>query len=177
MDLTWHWQNIGDPLRRACLADIETWLCEDLLMKLDKMAMAHSLEGRAPYLEPGLASAAWHLPREEKIRDGQCKVLLRDTAQRLLPLEIRQRRKQGFVLPMAAWLRDYLGRQVSPRALAAPLASGLDPSALETLVTQDLTVGVTRERLVYALVVLSQWAEHAQAYLRANASIGKRAAA
>jgi asparagine synthase (glutamine-hydrolysing) len=164
-DLTWHWQKISDPLRRACLADIEAWLCEDLLMKLDKMAMAHSLEGRAPYLEPGLATAAWQLPREQKIRDGQCKVLLRDTAQRLLPPQIRQRRKQGFVLPMAAWLRDYLSHHVSPPELAAPVASALDPSVLEALVTKDLADGVTRERLLYALVVLSHWAEHAKAHL------------
>ena len=44
-----------DPLRRATLCDINTWLSEDLLMKFDRMTMAHSIEGRAPYLQPRFA--------------------------------------------------------------------------------------------------------------------------
>ena len=97
-----------DPLQRATAADLATWLPDDLLVKYDRMAMAVSLEGRAPFLEPDLVAAALALPAAERMSGGETKVALRRVARRWLPERIHARRKQGFVLPMRAWIADWL---------------------------------------------------------------------
>ena len=76
---------VRNPLRRASLCDILTWLGEDLLMKADRMTMAHSLEGRALYLAPALAETAFNLPVEDEIADGTVKGALRRVAMEHLP--------------------------------------------------------------------------------------------
>lgn len=160
-----HLNQTRDSVRRACLADVQTWLAEDLLMKFDKMAMGHSLEGRAPYLQPGLAQAAFNAPQHQKITGHENKRVLREVARRLLPESICDRPKQGFVLPMRAWLADYLTGEV-PRLLFNEIDMGLDPEQTVRLVREDVQAGVERERWIYAMVVLAHWAEHARAEIR-----------
>jgi asparagine synthase (glutamine-hydrolysing) len=159
-DLLAGWAATRDSIRRACLADVDTWLAEDLFMKLDKMAMAHSLEGRAPYLYPPLARAAFDLPASQKIARGGNKLLLRLVARRLLPATICERRKQGFCLPMRRWLADFLKRE-SPDDLIAAAHLGVEPGPLMNYLESEAGGGVTRERLTYALLVLAKWAAHA----------------
>jgi hypothetical protein len=95
-----------DPLQRASAADLLTWLPDDLLVKLDRMAMATSLEGRAPYLDPKLAELALALPPAERTTVTRRKVALARAAAPLLPREILEREKHGFVLPMKRWLAE-----------------------------------------------------------------------
>ncbi len=164
-DLVEGWQSTRDPLRRRCLVDIETWLPEDLLMKLDKSAMAHGLEGRAPYLSPSLAEAAFALPRNQKLNGNRNKVMLRDLAERMLPPAIASRSKQGFVLPMRRWLVNALaGDTVDSLLRDANL--GVDPAPFTRLLQHDIGRGVERERLTYALLVLANWTRHALARIR-----------
>ncbi len=127
-----------DPLRRATLCDINTWLSEDLLMKFDRMTMAHSIEGRAPYLQPRLAQAAFALPTDAKRYDGVAKVRLREVAFGLLPESILRRPKKGWVLPMDTWLREDLHDEFidSVRACPEPI---IDRGAIEQLVRADRT--------------------------------------
>jgi asparagine synthase (glutamine-hydrolysing) len=155
-----------DPLRRAMLCDVETWLSEDLLMKADKMTMAHSLESRAPYLAPALARAAFALPASAKINGGESKVLLRQAARPLLPVDIVRRPKHGFVLPMDDWLRTDLHDEFidAIRACREPL---IDRDTLERVVRADRTADGPHlgGRVLYPMLVLVRWLEHAQAFL------------
>jgi asparagine synthase (glutamine-hydrolysing) len=154
-----------DPLQRATAADLATWLPDDLLVKYDRMAMAVSLEGRAPFLEPGLVAAALALPPAERMSGGQSKIALRRIAQRWLPERIHARRKQGFVLPMRAWIREWLAARGGPAAyVGAPSIPGLDLKELVAVVAADLEAGLQRERLLFALVMLVEW--HAAATKR-----------
>ena len=148
----------GDGLQRATAADLATWLPDDLLVKFDRMAMAHSLEGRAPYLQPALAQAGLRLPPAERMRGGLSKVALRRIAGRWLPPPILERAKQGFILPMESWLRQLFEMQGGPteyfRTAQVP---GLDAAEAAAVVAADLRRGVGRPRLVFALVALAEW--------------------
>jgi len=154
-----------DPLRRATLCDIETWLSEDLLMKADKMTMAHSLESRAPFLAPELAVAAFALPARAKV-GGVTKVRLREAAQGILPASIVSRPKQGFVLPMDEWLRrdlydDFID---AIRVCDEPL---IDRRAMESAVQQDRDgVKPLGGRALYPMLVIVRWLAHAEQALR-----------
>jgi len=91
-------------LQRAQAADIETWLPNDLLLKLDRCLMAHGLEGRTPFLDPPLAAFAFHLPDRLKVRGRHGKWLLRRWLARHCPAADAWSRKKGFTTPVAAWI-------------------------------------------------------------------------
>lgn len=148
----------SNPLQRACSADLLTWLPDDLLVKYDRMAMAHSLEGRAPFLEPNLVAMGLALPSHEKLAGDVNKLALRRVAKRWLPPAIALRQKQGFVLPMATWLKQWFERQggVSTYFSQRELP-GLDTEFVIKTVSSDMAQAMARERLIFALVMLVEW--------------------
>jgi asparagine synthase (glutamine-hydrolysing) len=83
--------------------DLKVWIGEVLLMKLDKMFMASSIEVRSPFLDKNLVNFVFSLP--ENIR-GKNKRLIKETAKKYLPLEIINRRKKGFAYPFLEWLKE-----------------------------------------------------------------------
>jgi len=160
--ITWL-DSATNPLQRASAADLETWLPDDLLIKFDRMAMAHSLEGRAPYLTPSLVDAALHLPDEERMTNAKSKVALRRIARQWLPPNILARRKQGFVLPMKRWITEWFALHGGVAAyLANHPIPGLNASRVMSLIDEDLSAGVQRERLLFALLLLFEWYSAAQ---------------
>jgi asparagine synthase (glutamine-hydrolysing) len=158
-DLVGWLDTANDAHKRAMAADIATWLPDDLLVKFDRMAMASSLEGRAPYLSPKLAKIALRNNAPfARMSLTDSKLALRHVARRWLPREILERPKQGFVLPMKTWLRQWFEKRGGARGFfdTTPLP-GMDNAAAIELVDRDLADGVNRERLLYALVMLAQW--------------------
>ncbi|HLK10059.1 MAG TPA: asparagine synthase (glutamine-hydrolyzing) [Candidatus Binatia bacterium] len=111
-----------DPLDRYLLADIATWLPEDLLMKVDKMSMSMSLEARVPFLDHRIVELAASMPAALKWHGGGKYVLKRAVAD-LVPPEIVSRPKHGFRLPLDRWFREEL------RAFASDLLVGPRPRA------------------------------------------------
>jgi asparagine synthase (glutamine-hydrolysing) len=105
------------------LSDTFTYLPDDILVKVDRAAMAVSLETRAPFLDHRLVELAWSLPYNMKNRDGQAKYLTRKLLARYLPAPLFDRPKQGFGLPMGEWLRgpllDWVESLIEPHALSA----------------------------------------------------------
>jgi asparagine synthase (glutamine-hydrolysing) len=95
-------------LARLQHVDRAVYLVDDLLVKTDRMSMAHSLEARVPFLDPVVAELAHALPTSMKVRGTQKKRLLRMAAEPLLPRTIVRGRKRGFSIPAAAWLRGPL---------------------------------------------------------------------
>ncbi len=98
----------GDVLDRTLYTDIHTYLPGDLLVKADRMTMAASLEGRSPFLDHELVAWAARLPNHMKVRGLTGKVALRKAFADVLPPEILRRGKQGFGVPIGAWLRGPL---------------------------------------------------------------------
>jgi asparagine synthase (glutamine-hydrolysing) len=99
---------IEEPMERVLHGDMATYLTDDILVKVDRMSMAHSLEGRSPLLDHQLIDFVARLPYDLKARDGQGKVLLREIAADLLPPALLAKRKQGFAIPVAQWMRGEL---------------------------------------------------------------------
>jgi asparagine synthase (glutamine-hydrolysing) len=88
--------------------DFETYLPEDVLTKVDRMSMAHSIESRVPLLDNRVIDFAASLPARFKIRDGRRKHVLKETLRQMLPDSILNRRKQGFGIPLGTWFRGGL---------------------------------------------------------------------
>ncbi len=102
-------ETAGAPLlARLQDVDLGIYLADDLLVKTDRMSMAHSLEARVPYLDPVVSDLALALPSAMKVRGLSKKRLLRRAASTLVPQSILRARKRGFSIPAAAWLRGEL---------------------------------------------------------------------
>ncbi len=93
---------------RAMLVDTLTYLPDDILVKVDRAAMAVSLETRAPFLSPELFDFAWRLPPSARVDGFERKSVLRDALRRRIPDELVDRSKMGFGVPVATWLRNGL---------------------------------------------------------------------
>jgi asparagine synthase (glutamine-hydrolysing) len=104
----WRAEAKGPPglsrLQQAQWADIATWLPNDLLLKLDRCLMAHGLEGRTPFLDPAVAAFAFPLPDRLKVQGRYGKWLLRKWLERACPAAEPWARKQGFTVPVEAWI-------------------------------------------------------------------------
>lgn len=102
-------QSVGyDAVAKMQYIDIHTWLRGDILLKADKMTMAHSLELRVPFLDKQVFDVASTLTTEDKINENTTKYLLRKAAQGIVPDHVLNRKKLGFPVPIRHWLKDEL---------------------------------------------------------------------
>jgi asparagine synthase (glutamine-hydrolysing) len=106
-------------LSKAGYADLRHRLLEDMLVKVDRMSMAHSLEVRSPLLDHRLVEFAARLPASLKLRGWQTKAILRDTVRRYLPPATLKKKKQGFSVPLREWLKGSLHEMVHDYLSAA----------------------------------------------------------
>ena len=86
--------------------DINYWLSGDILLKADKMSMAHSLEVRVPFLDREVFDVARHIPTKYKVNKQNTKYAMRMAAHRYLPDMVAEKKKLGFPVPIRIWLRD-----------------------------------------------------------------------
>ncbi|TPI09032.1 asparagine synthase (glutamine-hydrolyzing) [Mesorhizobium sp. B4-1-3] len=99
---------LDDLLTRLLYNDMAGYLPGDILVKLDRASMANGLEGRCPLLDHRIVEFAWRLPSNAMVRHGRGKWLLRQLSHRYVPRRLIDRPKQGFDVPIAAWLRGPL---------------------------------------------------------------------
>ncbi len=95
-------------LQRQLYADLTGYLPDDILVKLDRMSMAVSLEARVPFLDHEVVEYAMRIPPEWKLRGSKTKWILKDAFGDVLPRAIQRRGKEGFSIPMKNWLRGPL---------------------------------------------------------------------
>jgi asparagine synthase (glutamine-hydrolysing) len=99
---------VAELVDRMLYTDVMTRLPDHLLVILDRMAMAHGLEGRSPYVDYKVVEFAASIPAQLKLKGRKLKYILRRVASRYLPPELIGRRKQGFGFPLAEWMRNEL---------------------------------------------------------------------
>jgi asparagine synthase (glutamine-hydrolysing) len=132
---------IGDDkltgLQGSQANDIVTWLPNDLLLKLDRMLMAHGLEGRTPFLDKEVAAFAFNLPDRMKVRGKYGKYILRKWLERHCPAAEPWAKKKGFTVPVASWIAPRAG-DLGPRIAAVRgVAEVCDVEAVRAVFTDE----------------------------------------
>lgn len=142
----------NNDLQRATLADFTTWLPDDLLVKFDRMTMANSLEGRAPFLAPKLVEMGLNLHQSLRIFNKE-KVALKNIAEKILPKDIIIRKKQGFVLPMESWIKSFFSITTIHDFIQDCNFPLLNQMKLEFVISTNLH----NPRFVFSLLILLLW--------------------
>jgi asparagine synthase (glutamine-hydrolysing) len=139
--------------------DGETYLPEDVLTKVDRMSMAHSIESRVPLLDNEVIEFATSLPGSLKIRNGRRKHVLKEMAATLLPSDIISRRKQGFSVPLGVWFRGNLRELFADTLLSADsLRRGyFQPRFINLLLDEHLKGKRDHTLRLWQLVVFERW--------------------
>jgi asparagine synthase (glutamine-hydrolysing) len=149
----------ADPLSRVLYVDFKTWLANDILVKVDRMSMACSLEVRAPLLDHKIVEFAASLPPQLKFRGSVSKYLLKRHVAERLPAADVHRPKQGFELPLATWLRGDL-REMAHDLLFSTRAAGrgyVRPEAVRRLWDTHQSCARNQASKLWALMVLELW--------------------
>jgi asparagine synthase (glutamine-hydrolysing) len=147
-----------DDTSRLCELDSQTYLPDDIFVKVDIASMTHSLEARAPFVDHEVMELGAALPGHLKLRGGVGKYILKKAFADLTPTQIRKRKKKGFASPTRGWfagpLHDYArDLLLSPQARGRGL---LEPAAVEELLRRNRAGEDHGERL-WNLAVLEQW--------------------
>lgn len=149
----------ADLLNRQLYTDLQVYLNDDILVKVDRMSMAASLETRAPFLDVDVMELAFSMPGSLKIRNGERKYVLKQAMKQLLPQSVLGRGKEGFSVPMKTWLRsawaplmqDLLGSdQVRSRGW-------FEPAEVSRRVDEHLAGHQNHAHLLFSLMVLERW--------------------
>jgi asparagine synthase (glutamine-hydrolysing) len=147
-----------DDVSTMQLIDINTWLAGDILVKADRMTMAHSLELRVPFLDREVMAVASRLAREEKIGGGTTKLALREAMSTVLPQAAAERAKLGFPVPIGFWLKGEMYGFAERLLREARTDEWIDRQAalslLERFRAGDADVSW---RHIWVLVVFSLW--------------------
>ena len=131
-----------DPVSRMQQVDINLWLAGDILLKADKMSMAHSLELRVPFLDKEVFALAAALPAAAKANARMTKIALRQAAARALPPASAARKKLGFPVPVRDWLRQEPYTSRVRAAFARPAAAQFfRPQVLHSMLNRHLHGG------------------------------------
>ena len=149
-----------DPLSRLLYLDTKTYLTADILAKVDRMSMATSLEVRVPILDHEFVEWVTALPVDWKFRTGTRKFILKKLAERLgIPPALLHRRKQGFQLPLADWMRDTVKDQflrvlLEPRTLQRGY---FKPEAVRALIEEHTRGRRNRSGILWRMLVFELW--------------------
>lgn len=168
-----HGYQSTDWLNRLLYVDMKVQLVDDMLTKVDRMSMAHSLEVRVPLLDLRLVEFMSQVSSDLKVRGMTLKYLLKRVAKRVLPKEILTRKKAGFTVPVASWvktdLKDMVHEYLSPERLAS---QGIfDGRAVERLLDAHYRGVRNHSHNIWTLLMFSLWYER---YALAPADVSGR---
>lgn len=156
-----HWQpySAATPLARAFYVYAHQFMLDDILVKVDRCSMLHSLEVRAPFLDKDVAEFAARLPVDRKLHGFKRKWLLKRAFAGLLPREILHRNKRGFQIPVAEWLRGrmrpLMEDLLSPDSLKA---QGIfNPATVRALMDEHISGRADLRKPLWTLLVFQLW--------------------
>lgn len=149
---------------RSPLAGMTLWqqtvsLVDDMLVKVDRMSMAHGLEVRAPFLDHRLAELMNRVKFDTKLRGGRQKYLLRKAMERYFPAEFLWRKKQGFSVPLSYWFKDSLGDFIRQKLLAprAMVGQVFRREALECIIGEHARLTRDWSFALWTLLMFETW--------------------
>jgi asparagine synthase (glutamine-hydrolysing) len=147
------------PLAGMTLWQQTVSLADDMLVKVDRMSMAHSLEVRAPFLDHRLAELMNRVTFGAKLPRGRQKYLLRKAMERYFPADFLWRRKQGFSVPLSYWFKDSLADYVRQKLLAPGAMVGhlFKREALERLIGEHARLTRDWSFALWALLMFETW--------------------
>ena len=152
---TWKESEGADLLHRLLRLNLQTYLLDDLLPKVDRMSMAHGLEVRSPFLDRELLELAVALPSAVQLRGMAGKRVLKRALGDLLPAEILRRRKKGFGVPLDRWFRTDLRRYLEGMLGAgARVRAHVDGGALDGMLAEQQSGAASHRDRLWALLVL-----------------------
>jgi asparagine synthase (glutamine-hydrolysing) len=147
-----------DMVSRIQYVDIKTYLVDDILVKVDRASMAHSLEVRCPLLDHKLMEMAAQIPSSLKLRNGQGKYIFKKALEGILPAEVLTRPKQGFAVPVAEWFRGEL-KQTALEALFGKRDDLLNRQFLNDCWNQHQRGHRDWSPLLWSVLMLRMWQE------------------
>jgi len=152
----------ADHLTRMAFSELRLRLPELLLMRVDKIAMSTSIEGRVPFLDHALVDFTMDIPKSFKVRGGVKKHLLKQAVSDLLPPEIIHRKKMGFAAPVEQWLKGDFGQEAENKVLASPLLRDglLSKSYVENRFKEHRQGKADHALHLWTLFNLTSWQEH-----------------
>lgn len=147
-----------DYITKMQYLDLHLWQPNDILLKADKMTMAHTLEGRVPYLDTEMFEVARKLDTKFLIHDGEVKSLLRSVAVDKLPAEWVKRKKMGFPVPVKTWLRSDLGYNYTKELFNEKWAEYFfDISYINKLLDDHHSGIVSCQRKIWTILIFLVW--------------------
>lgn len=149
------------PLDRILQGDVRSYLLDDILVKVDRASMANSLEARAPLLDHHLAEFAARLPEDCKLRGNTSKYLLKRVAEKYLPAELVHKKKRGFAIPLAHWLRTDLAELLLDTVNSRTFADRniFNARAAQKLANDHVSGARNNSETLWALLVFEKWAQ------------------
>lgn len=150
-------QDFCDLSKRQYL-DMNMWLPGDILLKADKMCMAHSLELRVPFLDKKVMEFAEHIPARFRVNENGNKQVVRHAANRILPDEWATRPKKGFPVPLKFWLREQKYYDYVKEYFTAPWAEEFfDTSKLMAMLDEHFEGRALNQRKIYTALTFLIW--------------------
>jgi len=151
----------GEPLDRLVYHHAKLYLAGQTLVKMDRATMAYALESRAPFLDHTLVAMAAAMPSRLKVRRFTTKYVLKQALRGRLPDDILDRRKHGFGIPLAAWLRGALRPALTTLLHPDRIARGgfIAPALASRLVEEHLAGRRDHRKLLWTLMAFESWRE------------------
>lgn len=150
---------VEEEIDRMMYSDVMTYLPGDLLVKVDRMSMAHSIEGRSPLLDHRLMEFAARLPGGLKLKGYQLKNILKKVGEQYLPREILYRKKQGFGVPVGLWLRREMKSLLYSLLFNSSLVRDgwLKGEGVRRIVEEHVSDSRDHSHRLWALIMLELW--------------------
>ncbi len=146
-------------LNRSLYVDVKSYLCDNILTKVDRMAMAVSLETRVPYLDPDVVELAFRVPEELKVKPDETKVILKRAASKLVPKECIYRPKEGFSIPIKNWLNNEFKPLMDDLLDAGKIKNDgiFNPETIKRLKSEHNTGTANHSHILWSLIVFHDW--------------------